>query len=46
MGERSAMPYLLDTLYFAALFVGPAVPLIACLFIPAKPDPDADRRRR
>lgn len=34
------MPYLLDTLKITALIVGPAVPLLLMLYIPAKPYPD------
>jgi len=32
------MPYLLDTLKLTALIVGPAVPMLALLFLPAKDD--------
>lgn len=39
-GEHSAMPYLLDTLKLTALIVGPAVPMLALLFLPAKDDTD------
>lgn len=40
MGERRAMPYLIDTLKLTALIVGPAVPMLALLFLPAKDDTD------